>query len=172
MIIMANGARVATVLWIKLEIQSGRISLLTRWSAPITGLIRRVINRKKATTKIIQTSFSFSSAILWRVLMWKIALTDDRREENSALASQSNITNAMMVPTQAVIPLARNKQIILLRKDSAQFLTVETGIRDSTYVQIVKGLKPGDTVVTSGLMAIRPKAKIKITKVNRYGLKN
>jgi membrane fusion protein (multidrug efflux system) len=83
-----------------------------------------------------------------------------------------NVTNAMMVPTQAVIPLARNKQIILLRKDSAQFLTVETGIRDSTYVQIVKGLKPGDTVVTSGLMAIRPKAKIKITKVNRYGIKN
>lgn len=83
-----------------------------------------------------------------------------------------NVAKAMMVPTQAVIPQARNKQIILLRKDSAQFLVVETGIRDSTYVQIMKGLKPGDTVVTSGLMAIRPKAKIKITKVNRYGIKN
>lgn len=82
-----------------------------------------------------------------------------------------NVANAMMVPTQAVIPQARSKQIILFRKDSAQFLTVETGIRDSSYVQIVKGLKPGDTVVTSGLMAIRPRAKIQITHVNRYGTK-
>ena len=77
--------------------------------------------------------------------------------------------NALMVPTQAVIPLARSKQIILLRKDSARFLTVETGIRDSVFVQIVSGIKAGDTVITSGLMAIRPKVKIKITKLHRYG---
>ncbi len=78
---------------------------------------------------------------------------------------------ALMVPSQAVIPLARSKQIILLRKDSVRFLTVETGIRDSVFVQIVKGLKAGDTVITTGLMAIRPKSKLKITKVNRYNSK-
>ena len=83
-----------------------------------------------------------------------------------------NVSNAIMVPTQAVIPRARDKQVILLRKDSAQFLTVETGIRDSTYVQIMKGLKPGDTIITTGLMAIRPKTKIKISKLTRYGNKN
>lgn len=76
--------------------------------------------------------------------------------------------NALMVPTQAVIPLARSKQIILLRKDSAQFKNVETGIRDSAFVQIVTGIKAGDTVITSGLMAIRPKVKIRITKMHRY----
>src|SRR6478736_387949 len=80
-------------------------------------------------------------------------------------------SNALMVPTQAVIPQARSKQIILLRKDSVQFLTVETGIRDSVFVQILKGLKQGDTIITTGLMAIRPKSKLKITKVSRYGSK-
>ena len=83
-----------------------------------------------------------------------------------------NVTNAIMVPTQAVIPRARDKQIILLRKDSALFLTVETGIRDSTYVQIMKGLKRGDTIITTGLMTIRPKSKIKVSNVKRYGNKN
>ncbi|MGC4022706.1 MAG: efflux RND transporter periplasmic adaptor subunit [Cyclobacteriaceae bacterium] len=78
-------------------------------------------------------------------------------------------TNALMVPSQAVIPRARDKQIVLLRKDSAKFLTIETGIRDSVYVQILNGLKPGDTVVTTGLMSIRPKGKIKISKWHRYG---
>jgi membrane fusion protein (multidrug efflux system) len=76
--------------------------------------------------------------------------------------------NALMVPTQAVIPQARSKQLILLRKDSAQFLTVETGIRDSVFVQIVNGIRAGDTVITSGLMAIRPRTKLKITKLHRY----
>jgi membrane fusion protein, multidrug efflux system len=76
--------------------------------------------------------------------------------------------NALMVPTQAVIPLARSKQIILLRKDSAQFSNVETGIRDSAFVQIVKGIKAGDTVITTGLMAIRPRLKVRITKLHQY----
>jgi membrane fusion protein (multidrug efflux system) len=76
--------------------------------------------------------------------------------------------NALMVPSQAVIPQARGKQVILLRKDSAQFINIETGIRDSVYVQITNGLHEGDTVITSGLMSIRPNAKIKVTKVNHY----
>jgi membrane fusion protein (multidrug efflux system) len=75
---------------------------------------------------------------------------------------------ALMIPSQAIIPQARNKQVILLRKDSAQFVVVETGIRDSAFVQIVNGLQEGDTVITSGLMSVRPNAKVKIAKVNRY----
>ncbi len=74
---------------------------------------------------------------------------------------------ALMVPSQAIIPQARNKQLIILRKDSAQFAVVETGLRDSAYVQITKGLHAGDTIITTGLMAVRPNAKIKISKVNR-----
>ena len=74
---------------------------------------------------------------------------------------------ALMVPSQAVIPQARNKQVIIFRKDSAQFTIVETGLRDSAYVQILKGLHAGDTIVTTGLMAVRPATKIKISKVNR-----
>lgn len=73
---------------------------------------------------------------------------------------------ALLVPSQAIIPSARNKQVILFRKDSALYTVVETGIRDSAFVQIIKGVKIGDTVVTTGLMAIRPNSKIKITKLN------
>jgi membrane fusion protein (multidrug efflux system) len=73
--------------------------------------------------------------------------------------------NALMVPSQAVIPQARNKQVILLRKTSARFVVVETGIRDSAYVQIVSGIHAGDTVITSGLMSILPDGKIKISKL-------
>jgi membrane fusion protein (multidrug efflux system) len=76
--------------------------------------------------------------------------------------------DALMVPTQAVIPQARNKQVVVLRRDSAAFVVVETGIRDSAFIQITNGLKPGDTVITSGLMAIRPNSKIKVGNVKNY----
>jgi len=75
---------------------------------------------------------------------------------------------ALVIPTQAVIPTARTKQVILFHGDSVQFVNVETGIRDSAYVQITNGLKAGDTVITSGLMAIRPNTKVRVIKVNHY----
>ena len=74
-------------------------------------------------------------------------------------------TNALKVPSQAIIPNVRNKQVIVLRKDSVQFTVVETGIRDSAYVQILNGLQPGDTVITTGLMAIRPTTKVRIQRM-------
>lgn len=75
--------------------------------------------------------------------------------------------NAILIPTQAIIPMARDKRVILFHKDSATFQVVETGIRDSTYVQILRGLKPGDTVITTGLMTIRQGTKVKISSLSQ-----
>jgi membrane fusion protein (multidrug efflux system) len=72
---------------------------------------------------------------------------------------------ALLVPTQAVLPNIRNKQVILLRGDSVRFTVVETGIRDSAYVEIIQGLNVGDTVITTGLMAIRPNARVQVTNL-------
>ena len=72
---------------------------------------------------------------------------------------------ALVIPTQAIIPQARNKRVVVYKNGTAQFEVVSTGIRDSSYVQITEGLKAGDTVVTTGLLAIRPESKIKLTKV-------
>jgi membrane fusion protein (multidrug efflux system) len=111
-----------------------------------------------------------------RTLKIKSLVTESHPELVPGIFAKVNLQlgkspKALMVPTQAVIPLARSKQVILLRKDSVTFLNVETGIRDSVFVQILKGLKSGDTIITTGLMAIRPKSKLKITKVSRYGSK-
>lgn len=74
--------------------------------------------------------------------------------------------NALMIPTQAVIPEARYKKVILYKGGIANFETVTTGVRDSTYVQILSGVKAGDTVVITGLLSIKPDAKLIITKLN------
>lgn len=76
-------------------------------------------------------------------------------------------SKAIMLPSQAIIPQARNKRVILLRGDSAVFQIVETGLRDSSFVQVLRGIQPGDTVITTGLMAIRPGTKVKVTTVKQ-----
>lgn len=73
---------------------------------------------------------------------------------------------AILVPSQAILPQARGKKVVLYQNGVAVFVDVKTGIRDSVNVEITSGLKIGDTVITTGLLGIRPEAKIKLTKVN------
>lgn len=73
--------------------------------------------------------------------------------------------NALLVPSQAILAQARSKKVVVYRNGKAIFTDVQTGIRDSAFVQILGGLQAGDTVVTTGLLGIRPDADIKISKV-------
>ena len=73
--------------------------------------------------------------------------------------------DALLIPTQAVIPQARGKKVILYQSGKAIFTDVKTGPRDADNIQILEGLNEGDTVVTTGLLTVRPDAEIKIGKI-------
>lgn len=70
--------------------------------------------------------------------------------------------HALMVPTQAVIPQELTKQVILAQNGKAKFVTITTGIRREDNVEVVTGIKPGDTLVTTGILFIKPGSKIKL----------
>lgn len=72
---------------------------------------------------------------------------------------------ALMVPSQAVIPKARNKEVIIYRSGIAHVEKVTTGIRDSSMVEITSGLKAGDTVLITGLLTTKQGSKVIINKV-------
>jgi len=78
-----------------------------------------------------------------------------------------NLNDAVMIPSQAVIPEARGKKVILSKNGMAVFASVETGIRDEEMVQIISGVQPGDTVITSGIMQIRPNTPVKLGQVTK-----
>ncbi|HUR66433.1 MAG TPA: efflux RND transporter periplasmic adaptor subunit [Chitinophagaceae bacterium] len=73
--------------------------------------------------------------------------------------------NTILVPTQAILPQARGKKVILYKGGTAIFADVTTGVRDSARVQVTDGLKEGDTVVVTGLLSVRPEAKILLGKI-------
>ncbi|MDQ3846923.1 MAG: efflux RND transporter periplasmic adaptor subunit [Bacteroidota bacterium] len=73
--------------------------------------------------------------------------------------------NAVVIPSQAVIPQARGKKVYTLQNGQAKFVDVTTGIRDSAMVQITSGLNAGDTVLVTGLLSLKPDAKVTINKI-------
>jgi membrane fusion protein (multidrug efflux system) len=78
-----------------------------------------------------------------------------------------DIPDAILVPSNAVIPDAKTKKIIVADSGKAKFVIVQTGIRTENEVQVIEGLEVGDTVITSGLLQIKPNMLLKITKVTR-----
>jgi len=73
--------------------------------------------------------------------------------------------NAIMIPSNAVIPQARNKQVVIYRNGMADMVAITTGIRDSSNIQVLSGLTAGDTLVTTGLLFVKPKSRLKLSNI-------
>jgi membrane fusion protein (multidrug efflux system) len=70
--------------------------------------------------------------------------------------------NAIMIPTNALIPEDKNSQVVLVKGGKASFVNVKTGIRLSNNVEITAGIQEGDTVVVTGVLFARPKSPLQI----------
>ena len=73
--------------------------------------------------------------------------------------------NALMVPTQAIIPQERNKKVIITKDGKAKFAIVKTGVRQDSNIEILSGIDAGDTVVITGILFIKPGTALKFSKV-------
>ncbi len=74
--------------------------------------------------------------------------------------------NAMLVPTEAVIPELNGYKVFVSNNGKAQEVIVQTGIRSNTQLEIISGLKMQDTVITTGILQLRTGMDIQITKTN------
>lgn len=74
--------------------------------------------------------------------------------------------NAIMLPTESVIPQLSGHRIYKYENGKAKELNVEIGIRTSTEVEIVSGLTMQDTVLVSGLLQIKDGSAVEITTLN------
>lgn len=73
---------------------------------------------------------------------------------------------ALLIPTQALIPVLNGQQVYVARRDTAFTVPVQIGIRNDTSVQIIDGIQPGDTIITSGILFLKPNMKVKLKSVN------
>lgn len=71
------------------------------------------------------------------------------------------------VPTNCIIPDDRTSQVIVVKNGKANFVNVQTGIRQSNAVEIISGLNEGDSVVVTGVLFARPKSDVKVRSVKK-----
>ena len=67
----------------------------------------------------------------------------------------SVVEDALMVPTESLIPIQNGRKIFISENGRAKEVLVETGSRTESAVSVTSGLKPGDTILTSGIMVLR-----------------
>lgn len=73
-----------------------------------------------------------------------------------------NIKDAIIIPTEAIVPIQDGKKVFIANHGKAKEVKVETLTRTDKDVVITSGLKIGDTVLTSGVMSLKDEADIKI----------
>lgn len=120
------------------------------------------------TAKVIATESSVTETTRSLTVRSLIQSKDDNLVPGSFAKVQLSFDpdpNAILIPTQAIVPQARGKKVILYQGGIAKFVEVTTGVRDSARVQVLEGIKAGDTIVTTGLLSVRPEAKIQLNRV-------
>jgi membrane fusion protein (multidrug efflux system) len=75
------------------------------------------------------------------------------------------IPKTIMVPTECVVPDLKGSVVYLYKNGKAVAKPVKTDLRTDTKIQVISGLKAGDSLVVSGIMQLRPKVSLKILKV-------
>ena len=67
----------------------------------------------------------------------------------------SQISNAIAIPTEALVPEMEGEMVYVYRNGKAMSVKVGTGLRTESLIQIVNGLKFGDTLLTTGILQLR-----------------
>lgn len=74
--------------------------------------------------------------------------------------------NALLIPTQAVIPGQSGQKVFVARAGKARELAIQTGTRTNLSIEVLSGLQAGDTVITTGILQLRNELPIQLVKVN------
>lgn len=72
------------------------------------------------------------------------------------------IKDAIVVPSQAIIPIQDGKKVFIANNGQAKEVMVDATTRTDSSILILSGLKAGDTLITSGVMSLKNEAPIKV----------
>ncbi|WP_321334282.1 efflux RND transporter periplasmic adaptor subunit [uncultured Bacteroides sp.] len=75
--------------------------------------------------------------------------------------------HALMIPTQAIIPQEGDKSVIVARNGKAHFVTIKTGIREASKIEVTAGLEPGDTIITSGILFLKENSELAYSSITK-----
>ena len=75
--------------------------------------------------------------------------------------------NALVIPTQAIVPSETNKSVIIARNGKVHFIQIVTGIRQASNIEVTHGIQTGDTIITSGVLFLKEGSKLLYSTVTK-----
>ncbi len=75
-------------------------------------------------------------------------------------------TKVKMVPTIAYIPDINGAKLFIKKGGVAVSVSVKAGLRTEKEIQILEGIEDGDTVITSGILQLKPNTPVEVNIVN------
>ncbi len=79
-------------------------------------------------------------------------------------ANLGETKNALMIPTQCVIPTLKGQKVFISKNGIATEAMVTIGVRTDDKIQIIDGINVADTVITTGLLSIKKESPLKLLK--------
>lgn len=73
----------------------------------------------------------------------------------SILLKKEEIPNALVIPSESIVPEMGVDKVFCYRSGKAMPVEIVAGIRTAGEVQVLSGLIPGDTIITSGTLQLR-----------------
>lgn len=73
---------------------------------------------------------------------------------------------ALTIPTEALVPLLGSQMVYIYKNGMAEPMEVQTGLRNSSMIQITSGLNSGDTLITTGILQLRKGMAVVLNELN------
>jgi len=74
----------------------------------------------------------------------------------------SVLNDALLVPTQAVVPIQNGKKLFVAENGKAKEKLIETSTRTEKDILVTSGIQPGDTVLTTGVLTLKEGSPVKV----------
>lgn len=141
------------------EKYASRIKVNTELQFSVSG------STEKHTAKV----YALESEIEQATRTLRVRAIADNKENKLLAGSFANVEfplskteDAIIVPTQAIIPVQDGKMVFIKENGKAKDIRVETATRTEKDVLILDGLKAGDTLITTGVMSLKPGVSVTV----------
>ncbi|RSK42454.1 efflux RND transporter periplasmic adaptor subunit [Hymenobacter perfusus] len=142
-----------------------RFSSLVRTNDPIT--ITDEASNKKYEAKVYALDPQIDPVSRTQTVRARYANTRDELRPGAFVKVNlqlSQTTDALQVPTEAVIPEATGYSVYTVQKGKMVPKKVKIGVRSDRLIQITDGLAVGDSVIRTGILQVKPGDAVKVTK--------
>ncbi len=158
-------AKLTKIIPLKIEFSvNERQSDMIRNGTKVKFKVQDDLNNYEATVYAIESKIDLNTHTLKVRAIYPNSNGKLKPGKSVSIAIQTQkMRNTLTVPSEAIIAEMGQDIAYVYRNGKAEIVTLKKGLRTESKVQIVEGLKAGDTLITSGVMQLKSGMPVTVT---------